>query len=279
MKKIIILFLIALIVLVLWTIWGNTAVELNKHTIASDRIPKEFEGFKIAQISDLHNAEIGNNNEKILELMVEAEPDIIVITGDMVDSRRPNIEVAFDFAKEALKIAPCYYVNGNHELRMEEYEEIRNGLEKLGVKILENQKVLLSEKEAEITLIGVSDPSVESMLLKVDEDDLMKSYLDGIVNDDDNYKILLSHRPELIDVYADSKIDLAFTGHAHGGQVRLPIIGGIVAPKQGFFPKYDSGLYIEEETNMIVSRGIGNSLFPLRFNNRPEVVLIELQAR
>ncbi|MBR5129133.1 MAG: metallophosphoesterase [Firmicutes bacterium] len=270
---------ILLIILMVWTIWGNTALELNKHAIKSYKLPSEFDGFMIAQISDLHNAEIGDDNEKLLALLKEADPDIIAITGDMIDSRRVDIQVALDFAREAIKIAPCYYVNGNHELRVLEYEELKEGLKEIGVIILENEKATISKEDESLTIIGLSDPSLESGYIYTEEGEILNLYLSKLSKEDDNYKILLSHRPEYFELYFEAGMDLALSGHTHGGQIRLPFIGGIIAPHQGFFPKYDGGLYIEEETNMIVSRGIGNSLFPVRFNNRPEVVLIELQAR
>ena len=103
--------------------------------------------------------------------------------------------------------------------------------------------------------------------------------LKNLIDDESGYTILLSHRPELFETYMDGGIDLVFSGHAHGGQFRLPFIGGLVAPNQGMFPKYDAGLYTDGGTSMVVSRGIGNSIIPFRFNNRPEIVLVELNAR
>ena len=278
-KRLMIALAILLIILMVWTIRGNTALELNKHAIKSYKLPSEFDGFMIAQISDLHNAEIGDANEKLLAMIKEADPDIIAITGDMIDSRRMDIQVALDFAKEAIKIAPCYYVNGNHELRVLEYEELKEGLEDLGDIILENAKATITKEDESLTIIGLSDPSLESGYIYTEEGEILDLYLNKLSKEDDNYKILLSHRPEYFDLYCEAGIDIVLSGHAHGGQIRLPFVGGIIAPHQGFFPKYDGGLYEKDETNMIVSRGIGNSLFPLRFNNRPEVVLIELQAR
>ena len=278
-KKLIIALAILLIILMIWTIWGNTALELNKHTIESNKIPKAFDGYKIAQVSDLHNAEIGEENERLLAMIEAAEPDIIAITGDMIDSRRTNIETALDFAEKAVKLAPCYYVNGNHELRVLEYEELKKGLLELGVVVLENESTKINIKNQEITVIGISDPSLEANELWSVEAEVVNNHLGELIKADDNYKLVLSHRPELLEIYCEAGADLVLTGHAHGGQIRLPFVGGVIAPHQGFFPEYDGGLYIKEETNMIVSRGIGNSLFPLRFNNRPEVVLIELQAR
>ena len=279
MKKLIVALSILLIILMIWTIWGNTALELNKHTIESNKIPKAFDGYKIAQVSDFHNAEIGEENERLLAMIEAAEPDIIAITGDMIDSRRTNIETALDFAEKAVKLAPCYYVNGNHELRVLEYEELKKGLLELGVVVLENESTKTNIKNQEITVIGISDPSLEANELWSVEAEVVNNHLGELIKADDNYKLVLSHRPELLEIYCEAGADLVLTGHAHGGQIRLPFVGGVIAPHQGFFPEYDGGLYIKEETNMIVSRGIGNSLFPLRFNNRPEVVLIELQER
>ena len=278
-KRLMIALAILLIILMVWTIRGNTALELNKHAIKSYKLPSEFDGFMIAQISDLHNAEIGEDNEKLLSMIKEANPDIVAITGDMIDSRRMDIQVALDFAREAVKIAPCYYVNGNHELRVLEYEELKEGLEDLGVIILENAKATITKEDESLTIIGLSDPSLESGYIYTEEGEVLNLYLNKLSKRDDNYKILLSHRPEYFDLYCEAGIDIVLSGHAHGGQIRLPFVGGIIAPHQGFFPKYDGGLYEKDETNMIVSRGIGNSLFPVRFNNRPEVVLIQLQAR
>ena len=275
--KVLAAVIIMLIVLTIWTIWGNSALELNRYTIESKKLPKSFDDFKIVQVSDLHNAEMGEDNEKLLTLISEAEPDIIAITGDMIDSRRTDVEIALDFAEEAVKIAPCYYVCGNHELRVEEYDDLKEGLHALDVVILENEKTSIVRDSQEISIIGLNDPSFEAFATFMGENELIEAYLKPLVEDDNNYKVLLSHRPELFETYAEAGVDLALSGHAHGGQIRLPIIGGIIAPHQGLLPEYDGGLYIKEETSMAVSRGIGNSIFPFRFNNRPEVVLIELQ--
>ena len=278
-KKILVATFVVIVALAIWTIWGNSAIELNKYGVSSENLPKVFDGFKIVQVSDLHNTEFGDNNENLISTIEAAEPDIIAITGDMIDSRRTDVNVALEFAKEAVKIAPCYYVNGNHELRVEEYEELKTGLKDLGVIVLENDTMVISNNGENLSIVGVSDPSFEANVLMMDESEVVDAYLKKLTEEDENFKVLLSHRPELFEVYCENDIDLALSGHAHGGQIRLPLMGGIIAPHQGFFPEYDGGLYIKEETNLIVSRGLGNSLFPFRFNNRPEVVLIELQAR
>ena len=278
-KRIIVLAVVAavLLALIIWTVWGNTALELNTYTISSDILPEAFDGYRIAHISDLHNAEMGKDNEKLLDMLRETEPDIIAITGDIIDSSNTNIDIALQFTKAAMEIAPCYYVTGNHEARISKYDELKAGMEAAGVVVLEDEKTKISLEGGEITLIGVNDPSYQTDYLFGDAEAVMQSKLQEISDAENEFTILLSHRPELFEVYADNKMDLVLSGHAHGGQFRLPFVGGLVAPNQGLFPKYDAGLYTEENTNMIVSKGIGNSILPFRFNNRPEVILIELK--
>ena len=277
-KRILVLAVVAVILVILsiWTAWGNKTLELNTYTIASERLPDAFDGYLIAHVSDLHNTEIGNSNEKLLTMLRDAKPDIIAITGDLIDSRHTDIEIALRFAEAAIEIAPCYYVTGNHEARVSEYDELKTGMEAAGVVILEDEKTEISLENDKITLIGVNDPSYQADYLFGDAETVVSESLSALHSEDDGFTILLSHRPELFDVYVDNGVDVVLSGHAHGGQFRLPFIGGLVAPNQGLFPEYDAGLYTEENTNMLVSRGIGNSILPFRFNNRPEVILIEL---
>ena len=280
-KRIIVFAVVATILLglIIWTAWGNTALELNHYTISSDRLTEAFDGYRIAHVSDLHNTEMGKDNEKLLDMLQEADPDIIAITGDIIDSRNTDIDVALQFTKDAMEIVPCYYVTGNHEARVSEYDELKEGMIELGVVVLEDGRIELEQSGETITLLGVKDPSFQTDFFFGDSETVMQSKLQEIVNEEDSYTILLSHRPELFEVYTESKVDLVLSGHAHGGQFRLPFVGGLVAPNQGLFPKYDAGLYTEENTNMVVSKGIGNSILPFRFNNRPEVILIELQSK
>ena len=269
---------IVLVALVIWIAWGNTALELNTYTISSSKLPQSFDGYRIAHVSDLHNTEMGKDNEKLLVMLRDADPDMIAITGDLIDSRNTDIEVALQFIREAVKIAPCYYVTGNHEARVNEYGELKAGMEAAGVTVLEYAKFEISIDGETIMLIGVNDPSYQTDYLFGDSETVMDTKLEELHTEDDVFTILLSHRPELFDIYADHGMDLILSGHAHGGQFRLPFIGGLVAPNQGLFPEYDAGIYTEGNTNMLVSRGVGNSILPFRINNRPEVILIELQA-
>lgn len=266
------------LVLIVWTVWGNTALERNTYTIRSPELPDVFDGYRIAQVSDLHNAEFGDRNQRLLEMLREAEPDMIAITGDLIDSRKTNIAVALAFAEEAVKFAPCYYVSGNHEARVSEYQDLKTGLEAAGVTVLDDAQVKIEVSGESITVIGVNDPSFHADYL-TSAATVMDRKLSELSSEDAGFAILLSHRPELFDTYVAHDMDLILTGHAHGGQFRLPLIGGLIAPNQGLFPKYNDGLYSEGNTNMIVSRGLGNSIIPFRFNNRPEVVLIELKGQ
>ena len=276
-KRVLFVVVFVLVVLIVWTLWGNTALEVNEYEVVSDRIPQGFEGFRIAQVSDLHNAEFGEGNEKLIQLLSQTDPDIIVLTGDLIDSRHTDIEIALDFARQAIKLAPVYYVSGNHEARVREYEDLKMGLAEAGVVILENQNVQITREGESITLMGIDDPSFQEDYLFGDSESVARQAIDDLQNESEGYTILLSHRPELFDLYVDTGMDLVFSGHAHGGQFRLPFVGGLVAPNQGFFPKYDAGQFTEENTTMIVSRGVGISIIPIRFNNRPEIVLVTLR--
>lgn len=264
-------------VLIVWTLWANTALELNAYTVSGDRLPAAFDGYRIAHISDLHSAEIGENNETLLAMLGDAKPNLIAITGDLVDSYHGNMETALEFVAEAVNIAPCYYVSGNHEARLSGYSQLKQKLTSLGVTVLEDARLEVTRGGESISLLGVRDPSFETDYLFGDAAEVMGQKLKDLANGE-TYTILLSHRPELFDVYVANGIDLVLSGHAHGGQFRLPFLGGLVAPNQGLFPAYDGGLYMEGRTHMLVSRGIGNSIIPLRFNNRPEIILVELRA-
>ncbi len=265
--------------LFIWTVWGNTALMTNAVAISSSRIPAAFSGFRIAQVSDLHNAEFGKNNAELLKLLSESRPDIIVITGDLIDANHTDVGIALCFAQESVRIAPTYYVTGNHEAASPQYDTLKAGLEEAGVIVLEDEAVSLERNGETITLLGLGDPDFTVKGDMFGETSAMVSTkLKNLDDGEGGYTILLSHRPELFETYVNCSIDLVFAGHAHGGQFRLPFIGGVIAPNQGLFPKYDAGLYTDGGTNMVVSRGIGNSIIPLRFNNQPEIVLVELNA-
>lgn len=278
-KRIILtIFIIFVFIFGITIIWGNLTVGNSHYKIVSKLLPSSFEGYKIAQISDLHNSEFGQDNSRIIKILKEEQPDIIVITGDLIDSNNTDLDIAISFIKQAVKIAPCYYVTGNHEAWIGKiYEELEEGLLNEDVTVLHDEMITLLKDKESIQLIGLDDPDFTGGASYLQESMLDTKLQD--MNLKDGFKLLLSHRPEFYNVYVSHKIDLVLSGHAHGGQFRIPFIGGIVAPNQGFFPKYDAGEYHEGNTTMIVSRGIGNSIIPVRINNRPEVVIVQLYFR
>ena len=246
---------------VIWTVWSNNNVKLTTVTVRDQNLPYAFKDFKIAQVSDLHNSELW---PQVIERLKEADPDIIVITGDLVDRDHPDIDAAMAFIVEAIQIADCFYITGNHEadLPEEDYNRLMDGLKQYYVNVMEDRQIQMHRGGQYIALVGHSASGTDDV---------------GSLLDFDGYSILLSHKPEDFDDYVAAGYDLVLSGHAHGGQIRLPLIGGLYTPGQGLFPKYDAGMYSQGKTDMYVSCGIGNSSFPIRFNNQPEVVLIVLQ--
>ena len=274
------LVLILLLLLCFGLYWGDNAIKTDYISISSNKLPEAFEGFKILQISDLHNKEFGKDQAVLLRNIEKAEPDIIVVTGDLIDSRRTNVDKAMDFIRGAVKLAPVYYVTGNHEGLTEEYPELEKQLIQTGAILLKNKLIQIKYKGAAINLAGINDPLYEMITgnyNEYSEKQILEEQLEGIKEDRaERYTVLLAHRPEFIDTYAQYGIDLVFSGHAHGGQFRLPFIGGLIAPGQGLFPKYTSGKYNKKNTTEIVSRGLGNSIIPLRVFNRPQIIVCTL---
>ena len=268
----------ALIVLGWALVWGNTALVTANVLVCSNGIPEAFDAYRIVQISDLHDAQIGENNEKLIAMTAETEPDCIVLTGDFVDSSRFHPERSLSVAESLVKIAPVYYVSGNHEaiLPDEDYQALTDGLRGLGVCVLEDESAELTRDGQSIRLIGLTDIGFHPGTLEEKKDALRRA-LSALLPEDE-FSVTLAHRPELMDVYTECGAPLVLSGHAHGGQIRLPGIGGLIAPGQGLFPKYTEGKYEENGTTLVVSRGIGNSVLPLRVNDRPQIVVVQLAS-
>ena len=245
----------------IWVYWGNTSIQTTQISINSGKIPASFNRFRIVQVSDLHNAEFGKNQSKLLQMVKNISPDMIAVTGDLIDSSHTDVEKAMNFINGAVKIAPVYYVTGNHEAWTDKYENLKEQMTKSGVIILSDQEITIKRNGSLIRLLGLNDPDFAIKHDMFGEDAAMiDAKLKDMQKQSENgeYTILLSHRPELFDVYVDNSIDLVLSGHAHGGQIRLPFVGGLVAPNQGFFPKYTAGVYEKKQTKMVVSRGLGD---------------------
>ncbi len=276
-------FIIALIIIfvivlcIAWLILGTKTLTVTEYDLLDSNIPDAFDGYRIVQISDLHNAEFGKDNSRLITKIKEANPDIIVITGDYVDKRRPNADISVDLTRELVKIAPCYYVTGNHEARLgETFSYLEENLKELGVTVLRNNTSYITRNGEKISISGVDDPAfADDSFFGLLSSSIMKQELQDIETGED-YNILLSHHPEHFELYKEKGFNLVFSGHTHGGQFRIPFVGGVFAPDQGIFPKYDAGLFEEDGTSMIISRGIGNSIIPFRINNFPEIVVVNL---
>lgn len=252
---------------------NNHWIVTTEHVYESEKIPESFDGYRITQISDLHDAVFGDNQEKLVEEVRATNPDVIFITGDVIDSNRYNLEQSLIAVRQFVEIADVYYVIGNHEVATNQVNEIYGAMTEIGVHVMPNTSVTLERGGGNISIVGIEDP------LNGHETQDMLNVAMSKVNPE-NLTILLAHRPEQLNTYVANNIDLVFSGHAHGGQVRIPILGiGIVAPGQGFFPKYTAGTYEDGETTMNVSRGLGNSGVPFRIFNLPEVVVVELKSK
>lgn len=261
--------------------WANARVWNARVEIRDEKIPAAFDGFVLCQVSDVHNEARGEGNAALLRALREAAPDLICITGDFLDSRRTDLDFALELAGQLAEIAPAVYVTGNHEARLKDLSALEAGLAARGVQVLRDDWMPLARGGEEIALLGLDDPGFaagEDWTLSEGLDQTQARLSALLAQAGDRFSLVLSHRPELLPAYADAGADLVLSGHAHGGQVRLPGIGGLFAPGQGILPRLTSGVYARGETRLVVSRGLGNSAFPLRVFNPPEIVTVTLRA-
>ena len=284
MNVLTILIIICLFILVfIYLNYENRKVKVSNYNVVNKKIPKDFDDYKIIQISDFHNTKYNKLIKEIIKEIRKQKPNIIVITGDLIHTN--TWDNAINLIKIIKDIAPIYYVPGNHEAIIEDYDKFIRILKDNKVNVLNDKVKILRTNKSEINLIGIEDPIIKmrgninliKTLKKVDIKKIAKDTLDELTYNQENYSILLSHRPDFFDIYYNSNLDLILTGHAHGGQFRIPFIGGVFAPGQGVFPKYTSGIFNKNNTSMVISRGIGNSTFPFRVNNRPDLVVITLK--
>ncbi|MFJ8237904.1 metallophosphoesterase [Ureibacillus sp. NPDC094379] len=238
----------------------------------SDKIPDQFDGFRITQVSDLHDAVFGEDQQKLVKKVRDTNPDVIFITGDVIDSNRYDLNQSLTAVRQFVEIADVYYVIGNHEVATNEVENIYEAMTEIGVHILPNHSTHIERNGETLYIVGIEDP-----LNGLETQDMLATSMANVPKD--SLSLLLAHRPEQFDSYVMNGIDFVFSGHAHGGQFRIPGLGGLVAPGQGFFPNYTAGLYEREHTTMNVSRGLGNSTVPFRLFNLPEIVVVELKAK
>ncbi len=273
MKIYIALFILS--ILVSFLVWQNNDIVITRYNYINNKLPEDLNGLKIVHISDLHNK---NFHGKLTRKIKRINPDIIFITGDLIDRRKTNVAMAVKFVKEIVTIAPVYYVSGNHEQLSGNYKELKKELNNLHVITMDNFYTKINYRGSEIGLLGIADPAInqnEKTYPIENNTTHMRNTLHELTHYiKTDFNILLSHRPEHFEIYKEFNIDLVFSGHAHGGQIRIPFLKGILSPNQGFFPKYSEGMHREGVTSMVVSRGLGNSLFPFRIFNRPELIVV-----
>lgn len=236
--------------------------KLSEYEYFSRKISPEDDGFTIVQLSDLHNSLFGKENEILIDTIKEICPNAVFVTGDLVDSRTKDEEIALSLLKKLRSIAPVFYVSGNHESVLPDYFSLLSRIRSIGATVLLNEKVSYRN----FIIAGIDSEHI---------DEMGKMSLKR----NDKLVLALAHKPQFIKEYASLPIDLVFTGHAHGGQFRFPLIGGLYAPGQGIFPKYTSGMYREEDLTMIVSRGLGDGFFSIRINNPLDLVVCKLRRK
>lgn len=269
----IIYIIVFIIAFMLWLYYENNWLDVSKLEIKSKKLSQDFNDFKIVHISDLHGKYFGFEQEKILNIVRIEKPNIVVITGDLIDRRIYNEKPGLTLINKLSKIVPIYYVTGNHEILSGKFDSLQGKIIDNGANILRNSKEKFFVSDTYINIAGIDDYS------NFASDDEYKRTLEILGDGDKNeFTILLSHRPEKLNIYSQYNFNLVFSGHAHGGQIRLPFVGGVLAPHQGFWPKITEGVNIEGNTSLVVSRGLGNSSIAMqRIFNKPEVVIVTLK--
>lgn len=287
MYKIIFIFIGIFILMYLYIKYNVNTLEVTKYVVENKKVPKEFDGYNIVQISDLHSKLFGENNKKLIQKIKLLNPDIVVVTGDLIDGENNNYNVALDFMKEISKLYRVYYIIGNHEQKSlikkykDEYKDYFNKLHQIDFVNLDNNKVEIVKGDSNINLYGLTVPySCYKYLFDNQETtsidiDFLEEKLGKV--DREQFNILLAHTPFYFDEYEKWGADLTLCGHVHGGIVRLPIVGGLLSPDRKFFPKYDLGEYTKNKSTMIVSKGLGGSKVLIRVNCKPEIVNIKLK--
>lgn len=276
---IITLAVLAVILCVWWIYFETTSPTVTEIEIENEKIPPEFDGYKIVQLSDLQNSKFPNFYEKIASLCSSQKPDIIVFTGDLIDRRKYNLQNAREFLEKICGIAPIYFVTGNHEAWCGKYDEVRSLLDEFDVNALCERSEIITKNGGKINLCGVDDPGFISYTTKRDyvTDKQFEENIKAVLNED-YYNILLTHRPEYLEEYGKLGADLVLCGHAHGGQFRLPLIGPLFAPHQGTFPRLTDGIHKSGGATEIINRGLGSGKLQFRTFNRPEITAVTLRC-
>lgn len=282
MKYIIVLLLILLFAFIVYYI-DYKMVFVSKYKVKSRKIPRDFNGFKILHLSDWHCTIYGKNNDKLINLINKQKVDIIVATGDFIIRQNRDIKPALEFFKR-INSKPIYFCLGNHELALGELgiESLKKELEKLGIIVLDNESTSLVINDDKINLYGLRFNSSKEHSRKTLTDEVFEEYKDGYERlvgklDNNKFNILLMHDPLYFKSYVKMGFDLTFSGHVHGGGIRLFGLGVATPWKNWYFTTYGAGMKKIGDKLMIISRGIGNSTVPIRVFNTPEISVTTLK--
>lgn len=272
--KVLVIFICACAAFAVYLVVQNNWIQVEDFEVELSNLPQAFDNFKIVQVSDVHLPRNASNIQKLIDLVKKQAPDIVAVTGDMIDQSADISSCGLErFCRGLADICDVYAVTGNHEFWNGDRENWKKIIDESGIKLIDNEYAILEKDGQKLALMGLEDNRQYSDTPFGEMDELK-----------DVPKVLLAHRPELWPAYSSGLYgihpDLVLSGHAHGGQFRIPFAGGLYAPGQGFFPQYTSGLYeTQSGSRMIVSRGLGNSVIPVRINNRPHLPVIKLKCK
>jgi len=275
-----VLWLIAVIIIIVINYYNRHLV-ISNYKINDPRWPATINGWRLVQLSDIHNqATEGPGNNKIINSVQKLQPDIITITGDLFDGDRTNIPNNLQLVKRLTSIAPVYVVLGNHEFANDDYIRLIQLVEEAGARVIRNELVTINDKNTPIMIIGLDDPAAWGWPLSYKaQTQLTAQTLNKIMTslefDSTAPRLILAHRPELWSQYLLANPLIILSGHTHGGQIRLPLIGAIYVPNQPLLAQYDEGIFAIANSYLIISRGLGNSFINCRFNNYPEIITID----
>lgn len=265
-------FIWLLVLIAVLLVDSNFRIVTTEYEVTYSNLPVEFDGYRIVQLSDIHAAEYLRGNGYLAVCVEKAEPDIIALTGDIMDGDG-QLEHVRALVEPLTEIAPVYYVTGNHEWDSGYINELFEMLESIGVHVMRNEYTILESGGASIVLAGAEDPNGRADMKTPAE-------LIGQIREEtgDRFLVVLNHRNDRLGLYADLGVDLVLSGHAHGGVVRLPFTDGLVGPHREFLPTNTSGVYSQGKTNMVVSRGLGNHTSFPRILNNPHIAVAVLRA-
>lgn len=286
MKIIVGCFVFLFVLVLIRMIYENKHFVVTEYTIRDAHLPKNFHGHTWLLLADLHNCSYGANNEQLIQKIKELAPSAIFVAGDMIVKSKPGIDNALSFFAGIKDVAPIYYVNGNHEEKVKTfledggayYKDYCGMLKKMGITMVNNSCASLKDNDEKVFIHGLN---LDLSYYEKRKKELPKDRIDKFAGRSsfNQYDILLAHNPEYFKEYSEYGVNLILAGHNHGGMVYLPLVGGVLSTRAKFFPKYDKGVFEEEDTKMVLSGGLGSHTIKVRLFNQPEIVKITVECQ